>query len=649
MRHKTKFLGTVALISLSVIAVAAFSISNINSFFKARSTSTSERTLVLNNSNGGLTNDSYSTTSAQTSAYTTNGNEIVLRYCNAKKTEIDSDGYGYDSSTGLASLQYYYAHEGTDAYIYNYTAITNMTSLSFTFVSGGAYGLALYFSTTCYFSSSTNCTYYGDEVGDLSIATGGSEHTFTVDATGWTHFYFEAPSAGHSSIYLKQITVCYTCSDSGDSGESGDSGSTSSANINISSNNAFWDSSSVSDSERTTIDDIPYFFGGLAQSDSYVNKMYGQGYLYNQHAIYGMTNVNITFTGSGTLRMIFGYAIGNYNLYKVESVTSGEDITFSDTTGYPNFFYLENISGDKSYVSSDTSGSYSVTTTGGTTTYSSSSTTIYHFEQTFDSDYAVDISNISIDYLGEDQSTDSQKLHQYIEIISSSLNVRTAPGTSGTTVLGTITGGTLSTGRYMSHLAYRETCYDEDGDSWYRTYYMNQDCYVSGSSSYTAIKTAASRGSEDEESIIVEAEKRIGDRYLLGAQRYVWSATGSKDSSFDECYYDCSSLMIRAYRDGAGLYPGANTASQITYGTEISDSSSLGRANLALFTSGTTPVSASNVGHVTLWLGKSTDNLDDEELMIQASGSNFTGTVKMYPNWATYWDDYFICGRKISS
>lgn len=639
MKTKSVVLGILVTLTVSALGTLALAMKDLNLSF-ANNDSNALRTIVLNNSNGGLTNDSYSSSAATTTAYTTNGNLITLKYCLAKKTEIDSDGYGYDENTGLASLQYYQAHEGTDAYIYNYTPISNMSSLTFTFITGGSYGLALYFSNTRYFSSSTNMTYYGDEAGSLAIANPGSEHTFTVDASGWTYFYFEAPSEGHSSIYLKEIIVNYTCYDSGEQ-------PVEDSNLTISSNNAFWSSSTACDSERKTISNIPFFYGGLVSSTSGVNQMYGQGYLYNQHAIYGIKNVNITFSGTGTLRMIFGYAIGNYNLYKVESLTSGEDITFDSTTGYPNFFYLENVSGAKSYVTCDTTGEYSVTTTGSVTTYSSESVPLYHFEQNYDSSYAVDISNISIDYLNEDQSTDAQKLHQYVEVICSSINIRTAPGTASSTVLDNISGGTLSNGVYKTHLAYRETVLDEDGDPWYRTYYMNQDCYISGGSSYTKLKTAASRGSEDEESIIVEAEKRIGDRYLLGAQRYVWSATGSKDSKFDECYYDCSSLMIRAYRDGAGLYPGANTKEQIKYGNIVSDSSSLSRGNLALFTSEDPDISESNVGHVTLWCGKSTDDISGEELMIQASGSNFTGTVKMYANWASFWTDYFIEGRSI--
>ena len=626
-------LALLAITFAAITSIAVVLFSKTSELIKPKATS-NDYTIVFNNSNGALTNSEYSSTTSSVTAHTTPGNPIVMRYKYGKKTEVDSNGRGYDASTGLCSLQYYHAHEGKDAYYYNYTAISNMQSIRFTFISGGAYGLALYMSTTTTFSKSVNYCYYGDSYGtnesDLAISTLGSEHTFTVSAVGYSHFYFEAPS--HSSTYLKEIVVTYVC-------ENGQVAPEPEANLAITENNALWNNASTSNSDRKVLNSIPYLHGGLAKSTSGVNKIYGQGYLYNQYPIYGIEKITINFSGTGNLRLTFGYALGNYDLYAVESVSNGEEIVFTDLTGYPNFFYLENTSGSKSYATSDNTGAYSVTTTSGVTTYSSSDRTIYHFEQSYHSSFACDISGIYITYKNVNQATSAQMHHRLIKLLTG-LNIRSNPGTTGSTVL-----ATESTG-YM--LAYRETVLDGNGDPWYRTYYMNQDCYVSGNASYTEIKTLADFGSNDENSIVVECEKHIGNRYLLGAQRYCWSATGAKDSNFDPCYYDCSSLMLRAFRDGAGLYPGANTKSQIQYGSKVASSSNLRLGNLVMLVSGSEETIEANVGHVTLWLGNDTLNTTNGDIMIQASGSNFTGKVNMYTNWATYWYSHFIEGRMIA-
>jgi len=50
-------------------------------------------------------------------------------------------------------------------------------------------------------------------------------------------------------------------------------------------------------------------------------------------------------------------------------------------------------------------------------------------------------------------------------------------------------------------------------------------------------------------------------------------------------------------------------------------------------------VSEANVGHVTLWFGAGR--------LLQASGANYTGEVKMFANWDDYWKNYFIEGRHL--
>ncbi len=634
---QTKFKLLAAVIASSLV-VSSFAIAFSNHKIFKLNSQTQDFTITLNASNGGLTNTAYSSTADYSSAHTIYGNEIKLCYKYAKQTAIDQDGYGYGPGEGLCSLDRYSEHNA-NGYIYNYDVINNMKSITFTFISGGTYGLSLYFSYNSRTFNSDTKTDYGDAKGSTATTKNGAEHTFTADATGYNRFYIESCNNGLSSIYIKNIIITYTCTDMNPEPDTGNS-------IALNSETPLWSLASTSNSERTVINDIPYFHGGCYPSSNKLNKLYGQGFIYNQYPIYGINSFTVNYSGSGHLRITFGYAVGNYDLYAVETVTSGQEIVFDNSTGYPNFFYLENTSGSKSYVTSDNTGAYSVTTTGNVTTYSSESTTLYHFEQTYDSTQYADIVSMNIGYIGTNQATSEQCLHKYIEITCNGLNVRSAPGTTGTTVLGKLEGGTIGT-QYREHLAYRETVYDSDNDPWYRTYFMNQDCYVSGNSNYTTIKQLHDFGNNAENSIVVEAEKRIGDRYLLGAQRYVWSATGAKDNKFDECYYDCSSLMIRAFRDGAGLYPGAATSSQINYGTQITNASNLSLGNLALFTSGNSDVSRANVGHVCLWLGKDSNNTANSELMIQASGSNFTGTVKMYPNWATYWYQYFIEGRSI--
>ena len=114
---KRKSLVLLSISCVALVSIAGVVFSKSSSLVKAKATS-NDYTLVLNNSNGGLTNSDYSSVTNSVTAKTTSGNDIVLRYKYGKKTEIDSDGYGYDSSTGLCSLQYYQAHSGYDAYYY---------------------------------------------------------------------------------------------------------------------------------------------------------------------------------------------------------------------------------------------------------------------------------------------------------------------------------------------------------------------------------------------------------------------------------------------------------------------------------------------------------------------------------------------------
>jgi cell wall-associated NlpC family hydrolase len=380
-----------------------------------------------------------------------------------------------------------------------------------------------------------------------------------------------------------------------------------------------WTSSSLSDSERKVVmtsqnHSLPFFFGGLAKKSGYLGSLYGQGYLYNQHAISGIASLTITYSGTGKLHLGYGYALGNY-IASTDAIVSGTPITLSF---HPNFFYLENVSGTKPYATS-----YSKTVDG-------TAVTCYSYQPSYDSASSLDIASIAITYSCVNEATSSQKLHRYIDILASSLNLRKGPGTSYDVV------ATLTKNTYDHCLAYREA---DAVSGWYRTYYRNQDCWVSGNAAYTSLVAAPSLGSEDEEAIIVEAEKRIGDCYYLGATRYVEVSTGNKYSTFDECYYDCSSFTQRAYYDGAGLLIGNYTGAQITNGSKVASSASLTRADLCLYTSGTTPVSEANVGHVTLWCGAGR--------LLQASGANYTGEVKMFANWDGYWKNYFIEGRHL--
>jgi cell wall-associated NlpC family hydrolase len=406
--------------------------------------------------------------------------------------------------------------------------------------------------------------------------------------------------------------------------------------LDLTSTNSFA-KTTASDANRSVVktplkNDVPFFSGGLVQGSGVFGLLYGKGYLYNQWALNGIQSLTINFSGTGTLRLAYGFAVQNY-LYATTNITSGTPITMSI---HPNFFYLENISGTGSYCSSQfTSTSHE----GSTTSYSS-----YGYAASFDDSVAVSIASIEVTYSCVNEATETQKLHRYINVTGTSatgsaLNIRNAPGTSGTTVLYTLNHAT-----YTERLAYRETVLDSDGDPWYRTYWMNQDAYISGSTSYTTLCTSPNYGNQNVESLIAEAEKRMGDRYYLGATRYI-TTTGTKISSFNEMYYDCSSYVMRAVYDGTGMVIGNYTGSQITYGTKVSftagsgDYSNLKRGDLLFFTSGTTPVTEANVGHVGIYA--------EEGLVLNDAGGDYTGTVRCYPNLPNYWQNYLIEGRRL--
>jgi cell wall-associated NlpC family hydrolase len=388
--------------------------------------------------------------------------------------------------------------------------------------------------------------------------------------------------------------------------------------FSLSNANTFVTGTTATDANRATVttplgNNVKFFYGGLVKATGTFATIYGQGYLYNQWALTGIQSLTITYSGTGTLRLAYGFAVGNY-LYHTTEITSGTPISLSI---HPNFFCLENTSGAKPYA----------------TSYVDGTTTKYSYTPSFDSVYPITITSLSFTYSCTNEATASQKLHQYIDVTASSLNVRKGPGTSYAIL------GTVSKNTYDHQMAYRETVLDTDGDPWFRTYYMNQDAYVSGSSTYTTLKQATELGNQDVEAMIVEGEKRIDDRYLLGATRYI-TTTGVKQSSFDECYYDCSSFTMRAAYDGAGILLGNYTGAQIKNGTKVSTIAELKRGDIVLFTSGSTDISEANVGHVTLWTG--------DDLMIQASGADYTGTVKMHANFQGYWKAYFIEGRRIA-
>ncbi len=602
-----------ALVSCAVILAMA---SNKTLFLNADN---DPYVLTLAYGNGAATSESYCTELSTVNAKTTLGNNINVSYFGA----CASEGY-------LAELQAVDSNGENPGYLQVLTPLTGLESVTVNWHRKGgvgSYGPRICFSSSTTFddtSSGTQDTYWYQ----LSNSTASDHTSFSAPASKTAPegcCYFQIRSVGgtdtsytNTTVIIDSLVFEYTCPQTDES--------------TITLNSVLNTSSTPSESDRY-VSDIPYFHGGFVNGDG-LGSMYGRGYFYNQYPIDGMSSFTANFSGSGTLRLSVGYAAGNFDKASY-TLTSGETVTFTDTK--PNFFYLENTSGTQILVDEDTSGAKSITTTTSVTYESSSERPIYTIDYDFDSTVAVEISSIVIEHSGTDEAVSAGVRNQkYIEILASSLNIRCGPGTG----YAKVANGSIASG---AHLAYRETVYDEDSDPWYRTYFMGCDAYVSGNASYTSLITSSSIGNDAVESVIAESQKYVGCIYLLGAPRYAWSASGSKDSSFNPCYYDCSSFTMRAYRDGAGIYIGASTSVQINYGTQITSTANLIKGDLPMLVSYSTEDTSdrSNVGHVVLYL-----DACETPVLIQASGGNFTGSVNIKANWNSYWKSHFIEGRR---
>ena len=100
-------LAILAITFAAIASIAVILFSKTSELIKPKATS-NDYTIVFNNSNGALTNSEYSSTTSSVTAHTTSGNPIVMRYKYGKKTEVDSNGRGYDASPGMSCLYFSY-------------------------------------------------------------------------------------------------------------------------------------------------------------------------------------------------------------------------------------------------------------------------------------------------------------------------------------------------------------------------------------------------------------------------------------------------------------------------------------------------------------------------------------------------------------
>ena len=577
-------------------------------------------TLTLSSANGAVTSESYCESGTLVTARTNLNNPITVSYTGACQ-----------SVGALAELRATDSSGNNAGSLQILTPLTGLKSVTVNWHRKG--GVGSYGPRVCFAESPT----FNDTASEtqntfwyqISNSTASDHGSYSTPATrnapeGCAYFQIRAiggsdTSLTNTTVILDSLVFEYSCPQIDPSA--------------ITLDTALNATTKPSESTRTILDGTPYFHGGFV-SGAGLGTLYGRGYLYNQYPIAGMSSFTANFSGTGSLRLSVGYAAGNFDKASYE-LTSGETITFEGTK--PNFFYLENTSGNQILVDTDTSGTKSITTTLKDTYYSSSDRPIYTIDYAFDSSKAVAISSIVIHHSGADEAlTAGVRNQKYIQITASGLNVRRGPGTG----YATVARGSVSS---PECLAYRETVQAEDESLWYRTYYMGCDAYISANPSYSNLVTSASLGNNAVESVVAESQKYVGCVYLLGAPRYAWSATGSKDASFNPCYYDCSSFTMRAYRDGAGIYIGASTSAQIDYGTKVASTANLIKGDLPMLVSYSSQDTSvrTNVGHVVLYLDATSD-----PILIQASGGDFTGSVRMKANWNSYWKSHFIEGRR---
>ena len=188
---------------------------------------------------------------------------------------------------------------------------------------------------------------------------------------------------------------------------------------------------------------------------------------------------------------------------------------------------------------------------------------------------------------GGSQTTPQQDKVGYVAVIAANVNIRSGASTDHP-VLGQ---------------AKKSTLYAIVGKigNWYITYYQNKLGYIYSDYCQTVYMTPSS--DQRVESVISDATKLLGVKYVYGAVRY-HDGYGNRLSGFSVYAFDCSSLLQYAFKTGANYNLQVTTRTQVKQGKTVS-ASQLKRGDLMFFTNSSRyyNTGVERIGHVALYLG----------------------------------------------
>ena len=153
---------------------------------------------------------------------------------------------------------------------------------------------------------------------------------------------------------------------------------------------------------------------------------------------------------------------------------------------------------------------------------------------------------------GGSQTTPQQDKVGYVAVIAANVNIRSGASTDHP-VLGQ---------------AKKSTLYAIVGKigNWYITYYQNKLGYIYSDYCQTVYMTPSS--DQRVESVISDATKLLGVKYVYGAVRY-HDGYGNRLSGFSVYAFDCSSLLQYAFKTGANYNLQVTTRTQVRQGVPV--------------------------------------------------------------------------------
>jgi len=333
-------------------------------------------------------------------------------------------------------------------------------------------------------------------------------------------------------------------------------------------------------------------------------------------------------SGSGTSNSI----LGSCNSGKAMPVTgvsgSWYRVSYNGKTGYVHSDYMSISAAVSSIVkpsggapsSSGSGSSVTGTISGSCVRLRSGPDTSYSILRTFNSGIKVSVTGTSGNWYQVNHdgttgyvyktylhtgSSSSSSSSGMIYTVSKYVNVRSGPGTSHSILTSYAAGTTV-------------TVTDASG-SWYKITYGSGSAYICGIYLTKGAASGSSSGSTSQQSIINEAKKFLGVRYVYG---------GTSSSGFD-----CSGFVYYVYKQ-CGYSICRTATAQDSIGTAVSRSN-LEPGDIIIFYNG----SKTAIGHAAIYLGNGQ--------FIHASSS--AGKVVITSLSATYYDTHYYGARRVVS